>query len=387
VFASRTNWDLTKNRFTEALEAYRTSGRPLLDLTVSNPTDCGFQFSAKLLHALDSTQALKYDPTSQGLVSARDAVSDYYREKGIVAPTENIFLTTSTSEAYSYIFRLLCEPGDSILIPQPSYPLFEFLANIQDVQLVSYPLIYDHGWQIDLGALHSAIGSRTRAVITVNPNNPTGSFLRQSELAELNRVCAQHDLALISDEVFHDYSFTTAPHPSVASDAKILSFTLSGLSKVVGLPQMKVAWTVVNGPEKVRTDAIARIDVIADTYLSMNAPIQHALPVLLNSGHDFQKQLRTRLVTNLAALDESLRSHTAITRLDVEGGWYATLRVPVTRTDEDLAIALLQEAGVLVHPGHFFDFEQEGYLILSLMTPQGDFAEGVKRLLRFTSSH
>src|SRR3954468_21930650 len=272
MFAHRTGWKLKPNAYSAALNAARGRGERLLDLTASNPTQCKFDFdSTRILTALRDPRALVYDPQPQGLQSARQAVAEYYnsgklcQDSRLISP-DQIFLTTSTSEAYSYIFRLLCEPGDSVLIPRPSYPLFEFLANIQDVQLVPYPLIYDHGWQIDLASLHSAIGSRTRAIITVNPNNPTGSFLKQSELAELNHICSQHDLALISDEVFHDYSFTTGPHSSVASDAEILSFTLSGLSKVAGLPQMKVAWTVVNGPEKLRNEAIARLDVIADTY-------------------------------------------------------------------------------------------------------------------------
>jgi aspartate/methionine/tyrosine aminotransferase len=387
MFASRTDWNLARNRFTQALDAYKSAGRPIYDLTASNPTECDFEFPSQLLEGLASPASLKYEPAAQGLPVARRAVTDYYSLKSLKVAAENIILTTSTSEAYSFIFRLLCEPGDEILIPRPSYPLFEFLANIQDVRLIPYTLIYDHGWHIDLHSLNTAVTTRTRAIIVVNPNNPTGSFLKQTELADLNRICSQHHLGLISDEVFHDYSFDPAPKPSVASNSEVLSFTLSGLSKVAGLPQMKVAWMAVNGPDTLRREALARLDVIADTYLSMNAPIQHALPALLESRHSFQKQLNQRLIENLRILNDSLPLQKSVTRLEVEGGWYAILRVPVTQTDEDLAVALLQKSGVLVHPGHFFDFEQEGYLILSLMTQENIFAEGVKRLFDFFARH
>jgi alanine-synthesizing transaminase len=386
MFASRTDWNLSLNRFTIALDKNKKSGKELLDLTASNPTECGFEYPAeKILAALSSPAAMEYHPISQGLLSARQAVAGYYREKSIAVSEENVFLTTSTSEAYSYIFRLLCEPGDEVLAPRPSYPLFEFLANIQDVKLAPYSLVYDHGWQMDMSSVRAAITKRTRAVIVVNPNNPTGSYVHPRELEQLNKLCTENDLALISDEVFHDFPLRDVEHADFATNHAALTFTLSGLSKIAGLPQMKIAWTVVSGPENLRKQAVERLEVIADTYLSMNSPIQHALPQLMESRRKFQKQLKARLATNLAVLGSQLAQQNTCTRLEVDAGWYSVLRVPATRSDEELAIALLEEKNVLLHPGHFFDFEQEGYLVLSLMTPEQDFIEGVKRVLAFFS--
>lgn len=388
MFASRTGWNLKPNRFTLAFENHQKSGRRLLDLTASNPTACNFHYqSDPLLKPFQNPASLSYEPQARGLLSARQSVADYYAAKSLDVSAENVILTTSTSEAYSFIFRLLCNAGDEVLLPQPSYPLFQFLADLHDIRLCPYSLVYDHGWQIDFSSLQRAITPRTRAIILVNPNNPTGSFTKSAESDELNRICAQHQLALIADEVFHDYSFAAAAPLSFSTNDAALTFTLSGLSKVAGLPQMKVAWMVINGPAALRQAAIDKLDVIADTFLSMNAPIQYALPAFLDSRHHFQTQLNARLRANLHALDAELARQKTCTRLDVEGGWYATLRVPVTRTDEDLAIALLERRDVLVHPGHFFDLEQDGYLILSLMTPDNIFVEGLKRIVQEISTH
>jgi alanine-synthesizing transaminase len=385
MFSSRTSWNLSPNRYALALEQKRKSGTALLDLTVSNPTTCGLTYDTeKILDSLTNPAALVYEPKSKGLLVARQAVADYYagQPNPVKFSPENIIVTTSTSEAYSFALRLLCEPGDEVLIPQPSYPLFDFLATIQDVRLVPYALVYDHGWQIDFNSLRAAITERTRAVIVVNPNNPTGSYLKSEELTELNQICAKSNLAIIADEVFLDFPMQASAPASLATNQEVLTFTLSGLSKISGLPQMKVAWMAVSGPEQITTAALSRLDVIADTYLSMSAPIQHATPTLLECRHGFQSQLKFRLRTNLAELDSQLADQRHCTRLDVEAGWYATLRVPVTQSDEDLAVALIEKENVIVHPGHFFDFEQEGFLILSLMTPEDVFQEGVQRILR-----
>jgi alanine-synthesizing transaminase len=385
MFSSRTAWNLSPNRFTTALEKKKNSGSELLDLTASNPTTSGLSYdSDTILSSLNNPAALTYEPESKGLLVARKAVAQYYADQpqpATVSP-ENIVLTTSTSEAYSYAFRLLCEPGDEVLIPQPSYPLFDFLATIQDVRLVPYSLVYDHGWQIDFNSLRSAISPRTRAVIVVHPNNPTGSYVKGSELSELNDICSRKDMAIIADEVFLDYALIEDAPRTFARNSGTLTFTLSGLSKISGLPQMKVAWMTVSGPQAIAADAISRLDVIADTYLSMNAPVQLATPALLDCRKNFQAQLRTRLKTNLAELDSQIAAQRHCTRLHVEAGWYATLRVPVTQSDEELAIALIEKESVVVHPGHFFDFEQDGFLILSLLTPEDLFKEGVKRILR-----
>ncbi len=294
---------------------------------------------------------------------------------------EQIVLTTSTSEGYSFVFRLLCNAGDELLVPKPSYPLFEFLADLQDVRLVPYPLIYDHGWQMDFPSLEKAVTARTRGVVVVHPNNPTGSYVQPDEVQMLNSFCREHGLAVIADEVFLDYRLEQKEHASFAANQEVLTFTLSGLSKIAALPQMKVAWVVTSGPEEERCEAMGRLEVIADTYLSMNAPIQWAMPKLLAQREDIQRQLLERVRNNLAELDAQLAKQKACQRLSVEGGWYAVLRVPVTRSDEELAIELVREKSVIVHPGHFYDFPSDGYLVLSLITPPAQFAEGIIAVL------
>ena len=387
MFSHRTNWKLTRNRLTEALEEVRASGARVLDLTISNPTRASLRYDApRILQALASPQAMDYDPQPKGLPSARAALAAYYQTAhGIHLDPERLILTTSTSEGYGFVFRLLCNPGDELLVPKPSYPLFEFLADLQDVTLVPYPLIYDHGWQMDFPSLEKAVTGRTRGVVVVHPNNPTGSYVHPQEQEALNRFCRKHELALISDEVFLDYAHDQASRQSFAANHSVLTFTLSGVSKVSALPQMKVAWIAAGGPAAEVEAALARLEIIADTYLSMNAPVQWAVPALLEQRTSIQKQLLDRVLGNLADLDRQLATQKPCQRLIVEGGWYAVLRVPVTQTDEELAVDLLRRKSVLVHPGHFYDFPGEGYLVLSLIGSREEFAEGVKRLLDVVS--
>ena len=384
MFAKRTNWDLTPNRLSEALAAHRAAGKPLLDLTVSNPTECGFSYDSKaILEALSNTAALRYEPNARGLESARRAVAGYYADRNEVVSVEDIFLTTSTSEGYSYAFRTLCDPGDEVLIPSPSYPLFDFLAEIQDVKLVRYPLLYDHGWQIDFHALEQAITARTRAVIVVHPNNPTGHFTKTSETTKLNALCSARELAIIADEVFLDFALDGNRAASFATNSSVLTFTSSGLSKISGLPQMKAAWMAVSGPPNLKREAFGRLEVIADTYLSINAPVQLAMPALIEQRDDFQRQLLSRVRANLEKLDRLLSGHRACSRLAVEGGWYGVLRVPSTRSDEELALDLLNSKDAYVHPGHFYDFPGDGFLVVSLITPEAIFAKGITGMLKF----
>ena len=364
------------------MAAHRAAGKPLIDLTISNPTECGFQYDEEaILDALRNPAALKYEPNPRGLAVARDAVAQYYSARGAVVSNEDIFLTTSTSEAYSYVFRTLCNPDDEVLIPEPSYPLFEFLADIQDVRLVRYPLVYDYGWQIDFHALEQAITPRTRGVIVVHPNNPTGHFLKLEEMRKLNEVCAAREIAIIADEVFLDFALGDKPHVTFAANSGALTFTMSGLSKICGLPQMKAAWLIVGGPEPSKEQAVSRLEVIADTYLSMNTPIQWALPALLDMRREFQRQLMGRVKENLAELDRQLAGQKACSRLEVEGGWNAVIRVPATRSDEELALELLATRGVYVHPGHFYDFPAAGYLVLSLIAPTPELVKGIKLVI------
>jgi alanine-synthesizing transaminase len=382
MFAERTNWNLAGNRLSEALARHRASGKRLFDLTASNPTECGFAYDSEIiLAALQNPAALRYEPNPKGLESTRLAVTEYYSAHGVAVLAEDIVLTSSTSEAYSFIFRLLCNPGDELLIPAPSYPLFGFLADILDVKLVRYPLIYDHGWQIDFHSLQRAISTRTRGVIVVHPNNPTGHFVKARKLARLNEICAPRAIALIADEVFLDFALTEERPVSFAGNTAALTFAMSGLSKIAGLPQMKMAWLTASGPEQLKSEALQRLEVIADTYLSPNAPVQLATPAFLEQRGGFQKQVMSRVKKNLAELDRQLALQKSCSRLVLEGGWYAILRVPVDRSDEDLAIKLLVDRDVYVHPGHFFDFASDGYLVLSLIGGEDDFAEGLRRLL------
>lgn len=386
MFAKRTNWDLTPNRLSEALAAHRAAGKPLLDLTVSNPTECGFSYDAKaILEALSNPAALRYEPNPRGLERPRRAVAGYYANRSEVVSVEDIFLTTSTSEGYSYAFRTLCDPGDEVLIPSPSYPLFDFLAEIQDVKLVRYQLLYDHGWQIDFHALEQAITARTRAVIVVHPNNPTGHFTKPTERATLNGLCSARDIAIISDEVFLDFALDGNRAASFATNSGVLTFTLSGLSKISGLPQMKAAWVTLSGPENLKKKALGRLEVIADTYLSVNAPVQLAMPTLMEQRDDFQRQLLSRMRANLKELDRLLSGQKACSRLAVEGGWYAVLRVPATRSDEELALELLSCQSAYVHPGHFYDFPGDGFLVVSLITPETIFSNGIAAMFKFLS--
>ena len=445
MFASRTNWPLEPNRFAQALETRRRSGEHLLDLTASNPTTCGFTYPVQaILPALADPRALVYHPESKGLREAREPVASYYSGRAgfgsgnqRVLDPEKIILTSGTSEGYTHIFRLLCEPGDEVLVPVPGYPLFEFLADLADIRLVSYPLLYDHGWQIDLEALRGALTPRARAILLVHPNNPTGSLVKRHEAVELARICARHDLALVVDEVFLDYPALDAPalgapalaapaldasaldgpspghapiaypsfdyrtrdyrtrdstlgHSTPAAPATFafhsdaLTFTLSGISKIAALPQMKLAWLIVSGPEALARASIDRLEIIADTYLSPSVPVQLALARFLELRNALQAQLQQRIAANQAYLDNlMLRAAAPLQRLAREAGWYAVLRVPSSMPDDDLAVDLLEQCSVLVHPGQFFNFSQNGFLVLSLIAPEADFQEGARRLCAF----
>ncbi len=384
-FARRTSWNLATNRYTRALEAHRRAGKELLDLTASNPTTVGLQYREDtLLRALANPEALRYEPQPKGLLCAREAIAAYYAERGSSVSPNDLVLTTSTSEAYSFVFRLLCNHGDALLVPSPSYPLFDFLADIQDVRLFVYELIYDHGWQIDIASFDAALkraGPQCRAALVVHPNNPTGSFVKPHETEQLYQRCADAGLAIIADEVFLDYSLAEQAPLTFSTNREALTFTLSGLSKISALPQMKVAWIAASGPQPLKSDALSLLEIIADTYLSMNTPVQLALPTMLDERHSLQQQLLERVRTNLAQLDAQLASQQLCRRLEVEGGWYAILRVPATAVDEELAIALLDQTGVLVQPGHFYELAN-GHLVISLITETEVFREGVTRILR-----
>jgi aspartate/methionine/tyrosine aminotransferase len=383
MFSKRLDWHLRPNRLSQLLAEKRRRGDPLLDLTESNPTRAGFDYaSAEILAALSDHQSLRYDPTPAGLAEARAAVSAYYAARSEHVGPERILLTASSSEAYAYLFKLLADPGDEVLVPRPSYPLFDYLAALESVRVVHYPLTYDHGWAIDFDALERACSARTRAILVVNPNNPTGHFLKTGELDRLTGLCAARDLALISDEVFADFAF--APDPRRASTVSgvtgALAFSLSGLSKIAALPQMKLGWIVTAGPSALRDTAMDHLELIADTFLSVATPVQCAAARLLATAEIVQPQIRARTQANLAYLRHAVAGSPCGV-LEVEGGWYATMRVPRTRTEEEWCLELLSRDNILVQPGFFYDFDAEAFLILSLLTEPGGFREAVNRIL------
>ncbi len=388
-FSARTGWELGENALAAKLREQRARRQEVLDLTASNPTACGFVYELEaLLSPLAVRAALEYEPEPFGLERARASVADYYRDHGAAVPIERICLTTSTSEAYSYLFRLLCDPGDEVLIARPSYPLFDFIARLDSVVLREYPLRYDpgassasmHAWTIDLEALRAAIGERTRAIVVVHPNNPTGNYASDAERGKLETLCAQRGLALIVDEVFLDYAIHSdaKPRSFASSDGAALCFVLSGLSKVCALPQMKLSWIAARGPaETLLSDALARLEVVADTFLSVNAPTQAALPSWLSGRDQLQSQIRERVRRNLAALDARLRG-THADRLSLEGGWTAVLRVPREVEGQPFAEAALGR-GALVQPGEFYGLP-EGRAVVSLLTLPELWDRGLKLL-------
>jgi alanine-synthesizing transaminase len=383
-FSQRTNWNTEESALARAHRLAVASGRCIADLTASNPTRCGFDYPADLLHGLTSAGGLDYDPQPRGSLAARMAVSEYYADLGTHVSPEQIVLTTSTSEAYSYLFRLLCDPGSEILVPQPGYPLFDFLAQLDDVSLRPAPLVYDHGWQIEPDGFRRAITPRTRAMVLVHPNNPTGHFTKPWEAEELARLCREFDLSLIVDEVFLDYGFGGAGRTFAAGLEGVPVFVVSGLSKIAGLPQMKAAWIAAVGLDA--RLALDRLEVIADTFLSMNAPIQQALPAWLAGRALIQTQIRARVTANLAELDRQVGSVAVLTRLEVEAGWYAVLRIPALGPDEETVLALLEE-GVWVHPGYFFGMLTSGWLVISLLAPEAEFSTGVTTLVNYLRTH
>jgi aspartate/methionine/tyrosine aminotransferase len=389
MFSTRAAWDLRPNRLATLVEERRRAALPIADLTESNPTRVGLDYpEERILEALRPRAALAYEPLPAGHPAARAAVAAYYARAGFAADPARICLCASTSEGYTWLFKLLCDPGAEVLVPAPCYPLFGFLAALESVRLQGYPLVYEPGvagggrWNIDLDAVRAAVSPRTAAIVVVNPNNPTGSFLRRDERNALAEIARASDLALVSDEVFADYAARPDPArvPFAAAHDDVLSFSLSGLSKIAALPQLKLGWIVTGGPPTARDAALARLEVIADTFLSVGTPVQHAAAALLDVAPGLQRQIRARTGENRAALAAALAAAPAATLLDAEGGWSAVVRFPRTLSEEELSCALLAEDGVLVHPGYFFDFPGDGYLVVSLLPECEAFAAAAGRV-------
>jgi len=382
MFSSRLPAVLRPNRIALAIDAAQRAGRPLIDLTETNPTRVGLPYPGEaILNALARPSVLTYEPTPHGLAAARSAIASYYASHGVTVLPEQLFLTASTSEAYSWLFKLLCDPGDGVLVPRPSYPLFDHLAALEAVELATYPLRYHDGWYLDVDELRAAVRPRTRAMLIVNPNNPTGSFLSQNERDALVSIAAERQLALISDEVFADYAFAQDPGrvATLAGNRTALTFCMSGLSKLLGLPQLKLGWICVSGPPDLVREAKERLELVADTFLSVGAPVQHATPALLSMMGQMRDAILARVRRNQDALKRALSGSTASV-LTSEGGWTAIVRVPGTRSEEDWVLALVEEDGVIVHPGFFFDLAGGTHVVLSLLCPADQFDDAMPRL-------
>ncbi len=383
MFSNRTPKDFSLNALAQTIQVARASGAALLDLTESNPTRAGFLVPPGLLIRLADPAAASYSPDPRGLLSARAAVARDYEARGIRVDPSDLILTASSSESYSFLFKLLGNPGDEVLVPRPSYPLFEFLAELDGLRVRSYPLRFDHEWHLSVDALAALVTENTRAVVVVHPNNPTGSFLKTDEAGALVSLCAERGIAIIADEVFSDFAFDAADrrrHPTFATSSAGLCFTLGGLSKSCALPQMKLGWIAASGPAALRDEARRRLEFIADNYLSVGTPVQQALPAILEGKASLQAPILDRLKRNLSELKKAVSRHPELTLLPVEGGWSAILQCPATRGDEDRALVAL-ESGVLVHPGHFFDLDRGCHLIVSLLPAPGVFDPALTPLM------
>ena len=366
------------------LKASRDQGEKIIDLTESNPTACGFKYpKEKILTALANSKNMSYEPSPRGSLASREAIVSYYQKNGFLVNAEQIFFTASTSEAYAFLFRLLVDPGGRILVPRPSYPLFEFLAQLNDVEMDYYSLNYDGKWSIDFEAFEQVVTPQHKAILLVNPNNPTGSYIKEEELKELNRFCQSHNLALICDEVFSDYRFDQNKEivPSLAGNSPVLTFSLGGASKSLGLPQMKIGWVIVSGPDKLVKPALERMEIILDTYLSVNTPVLNSLPSWIKLQSSIHQEISGHLLKNRDYLRKKASSIPSCQCLHVEGGWYAILRLPAVKNEEEWTFEFLEKDRVFVHPGYFFDFEEESFIVLSLLVSPKVFQEGVARIL------
>jgi len=384
IFSKRTGWELSTNSIMHSLNEARGSGSEVLDLTISNPTKCGFDYDEdKIIKTFCKNENLLYAPDSQGLLSCRNIVSKYYEEKGIKVSGKNLFLSSSTSEGYSNVFRLLTNPGDEVMFPAPSYPLFHFLVDLNDVNMCNYNLVYDGEWKFDFDSIRNSISSKTKAIVIVSPNNPTGSMLSEDDVCKLNEICVEQSIPIICDEVFSDFMLKDdVKHRSMANNSDVLTFTLSGISKILGMPQMKLSWMNISGPQDLVDEAINRMDVIADTYLSVNTPIQNAFEGLIDLREDIQGQIIERIRNNLNFLKENANQGKNCEVLDASAGWYAVLKMPNAKAEEDWVIDLLKEDSVYVHPGYFYDFSDDGHIVLSLLAQESIFQQGVLRIMK-----
>ncbi len=382
MYASRLPPQLSPNAFALALAELRTAGTPLLDLTETNPTRVGLAYPHDVLGALADPAALTYQPDAAGLASARVAIAADYARRGVAIDPDRLVLTASTSEGYALLFKLLCDAGDDVLVPQPSYPLFELLTALEHVRARPYHLDYHGVWSIDRDSVARAITPRTRAMLIVSPNNPTGSMLRAGDRDWLVSLAAERGIAVIADEVFADYPLARrSDATAIAGESRVLTFALGGLSKSAGLPQVKLGWIAVSGPATQAREAIERLVIINDTYLSASTPVQVAAPRLIAAGAQIRRAIADRLAMNLATLRARVADSPAVTLIEPEGGWSAVLAVPAIAPEETLVLSLLREQHVVVYPGYFFDFAREAWLVVSLLPQPVVFDDALRRLL------
>ena len=381
MFSSRLRQAAGRNRLAVAIERRRAAGLPIIDLTLSNPTRAGLAYPGGLLAPLAQDLSLCYEPEPFGLLSARQAVSQDLARRGLSVPSGRIVLTASTSEAYSLLFKLLCDPGDAVLAPRPSYPLVEHLTDLDGVSLEHYRLEFHGRWELDLqGLREKARSERVRAIIMISPNNPTGSVVADAELDAVASIACEHDLALISDEVFADYPISDRQLGSALRQETALTFMLGGLSKSAGLPQVKLGWMAIGGGAALVADAMERLETICDAYLSVSTPVQVAAPDLLKAGASVRTQIHGRVRGNYARLVALASANPACTVMPVEAGWYAVVQVPALASEDAIVVDLLERTGVLVHPGFFFDFEREAFLVVSLLPEPQVFAAAAQAL-------
>ncbi len=391
MFSRRTNWNFLSNELTLLRERKILEGKPILDVTESNPTKCNFDFLfSEIISSLNSEENILYSPNPKGNLQARETICKYYAERDISISPEQIILTSSSSEAYSLLFRLLCNVNEEILVPKPSYPLFDYLAQINDVAVKHYRLEYDGNWQIDFESLQKNISEKTKSIIIVNPNNPTGNFIHDGEREKLYQIANENNISVIEDEVFSDFRFQILDfrlkNSYPISHISHLHFTLNGISKLLALPQMKLGWIVIQGESKLQQEAISRLEILADTFLSVNTPIQNALPKLFLLRKQIQTEILQRIQSNYNLLKQQM-SNSQCSILNVEGGWNTIIKIPNTKSDEQWAKEILEDENVFVHPGHFYDFESEGFLVVSLIQQKDIFEEGVVRIKKFVEKN
>jgi aspartate/methionine/tyrosine aminotransferase len=384
MFSSRFNYELSDNPLNILLIKKKLNKEKIIDLTISNPTLAGFDYDhTEILSAISGTESLQYNPNPKGLLHARTAVKNYYKDSGYEINPDSIFLTSGTSEAYTFLFKLLTNPGDEILIPTPSYPLIEFIANLENINAVEYPLFYDGNWKLNINKIEERITKKTKAIIIINPNNPTGSYVKKQEIEKLNEICAEKEIAIISDEVFLDYKIDkNIDVTSLAGNTGTLTFVLSGISKICALPQLKLSWIQINAGKELFSKVSERLEIITDTYLTVATPVQLAAEYLINNRQFIQEQIYKRISNNLEFITKKVFNSKKIFLYKPEGGWYVILKFNSNMTDEERCLKLLKEFNIYIHPGYFYDFAVDGFVVLSLITPEEDFKEGIVIILK-----